>query len=128
MFSTNKDNKAFEVFPKHLGAKLVVTKKSIVVIIIILLFFSRVFFMPQNHFLDHAAHEPSPFLYILMKKVFSLPPGDRQLEFCANPVRFLFPCENVATCGKSQHFHKEIPNWISTKPQLSVPRWQRESL
>ena len=26
MFSTNKDNKAFEVFPKHLGAKLVVTK------------------------------------------------------------------------------------------------------
>ena len=26
MISTNKNNKAFEVFPKHLGAKLVVTR------------------------------------------------------------------------------------------------------
>lgn len=71
MFSTNKDNKAFEVFPKHLDAKLVVTKVYYCNYYYFVIF-SRVFFMPQNHFLDHAFHEPSPFLYILMKNPVSV--------------------------------------------------------
>lgn len=59
-------------FSRNIQALSQQSQKSIIAIIIILLFFSRVFFITQNHFLDHAFHEPSPFLYILMKNPVSV--------------------------------------------------------
>ena len=47
MISTNKDNKAFEVFPKHLGAKLVVTR---VYYFNYHYFYLFIFFLPHSHF------------------------------------------------------------------------------
>ena len=119
MISTNKDNKAFEVFPKHLGAKLVVTRVYYFNYHYYF-FFSQVFFLPHSHFLDHAVHEPSPFLYILMKKVFSLPLGDRQLGFCANPVRY-FLVKMLRLAASRSIFTRKYLTGLAQNPNCLSP-------
>lgn len=59
MFSTNKDNKAFEVFPKRLGAKLVVTKVYYCNYYYFIIFFTSIF------------HASKPFLRPRFSRAFS---------------------------------------------------------